>query len=78
MSSELPSQKVKEPETEITLSQPKKLPVPIVIEGRSEEEPQESHEVVIIEGLYLLHEEEKLGWKGIKVYLVLWSVFYKE
>ena len=29
------------------------------------------HKVVIIEGLYLLHEEEKLGWKGIKVYLAL-------
>lgn len=51
MSSEPPSQEVKdfEPETEITLSQPKKLPVPIVIEGRSEEESQESDEVVIIE-----------------------------
>ena len=25
------------------------------------------HEVVIIEGLYLLHKEEKFGWTGIKV-----------
>ena len=51
MSSEPPSQEVKdfEPETEIILSQPKKLPVPIVIESRSGEESQESDEVVLIE-----------------------------
>lgn len=28
---------------------------------------RESHQVVIVEGLYLLHEDEKFGWKGIKV-----------
>ena len=28
---------------------------------------RESHQVVIVEGLYLLHEDNKFGWNGIKV-----------